>query len=283
MRNILNLIQRFYVFLLFLVLQGFAMYILFNSNNYHKAAFVNHSRDWVGGIYSKRAQMREYLMLGEINDQLSRENAWLRSQLPDNFLLVDTVVLHVNDTMLLQKYDYRTAKVVNITLNRESNFIMIDRGSIGGIKKDMAVIANGNIVGKVTSVSDHFAVVMPVLHSKFVASVRMKGSGDLGLLVWQGGDPELATIKEIPKHVPVEIGDTVMTSGLAESFPDNVTVGYVSQMDDRAEENFHRITIRLSTDFRKLSHVQVINDKFRVEQDSLLIQSQITDGDNSNR
>jgi rod shape-determining protein MreC len=283
MRNILNLIQRFYVFLLFLVLQGFAMYILFNSNNYHRATFVNHSRDWVGSIYSKRAQMREYLMLGEINDQLSRENAWLRSQLPDNFLLVDTVVLHVDDTLLLQKYDYRTAKVVNITLNRESNFIMIDRGSIGGIKKDMAVIANGNIVGKVTSVSDHFAVVMPVLHSKFVASVRMKGSGDLGLLVWQGGDPELATIKEIPKHVQVEIGDTVMTSGLAESFPDNVTVGYVSQMDDRAEENFHRITIRLSTDFRKLSHVQVINDKFRVEQDSLLNQSQITDGDNSNR
>jgi rod shape-determining protein MreC len=83
MRNILNLIQRYYVFLLFLTLQVFALYVFFNNNNYAKAEFVNHSRDWVGSIYSQRTQLKEYLMLGEINDRLSLENAILRRQLPE--------------------------------------------------------------------------------------------------------------------------------------------------------------------------------------------------------
>ncbi len=279
MRNILALIRRFYVFLLFLVLQGFAFYVLFNSNNFHKAEFINHSRDWVGSIYSKRAQLKEYLALGEINDQLSLENALLRSQLPGNYLVIDTVMQNYNDTLTKMRYDYRTAKVVNTTLNRERNYLTIDRGAVGGIEREMGVIANGSIVGIVSSVSDHFSVVMPVLHSKFQGSVKMKGSGDFGLLVWPGFDSEIANVKEIPKHVPVAIGDTVVTSGYSSHFPSNVVVGYVSAMDDRAEENFHRISIRLSTDYRKLSYVQVVNDRFKEEQDSLLQQVRALDGD----
>jgi hypothetical protein len=50
-------------------------------------------------------------------------------------------------------------------------------------------------------------------------------------------------------------------------------------MDDRAEENFHRISIRLSTDYRKLSYVQIVNDRFKEEQDSLLQQVRALDGD----
>jgi rod shape-determining protein MreC len=79
--------------------------------------------------------------------------------------------------------------------------------------------------------------------------------------------------------VPVAIGDTVVTSGYSSHFPSNIVVGYVSSMDDRAEENFHRISIRLSTDYRKLSYVQVVNDQFKVEQDSLLQQVRALDGD----
>lgn len=281
MRNILRLIQRYYVFLLFLTLQGFALYVFFNNNRYPKAEFISHSRDWVGSVYSTRTQLKEYLMLGEINDRLSLENALLRSRLPENVMRVDTSVNQMVDTLNFQRYMYRSAKVENVTLNRERNYIMIDRGEMGGIEAEMGVISNGSIVGIVSSVSKHFAVVMPVLHSKFQASVRMKGSGDFGLLVWPGGNPEIANVKEIPKHVKVAVGDTVITSGYSSHFPAGMIVGYVESLDDRAEENFHRINIRLSTDFRRLEYVQVVNDLLKDEEDQLLEQVEQTDGNNN--
>lgn len=282
MRNILNLIQRYYVFLLFLTLQGFALYVFFNNNNFAKAEFINHSRDWVGSIYSQRTQLKEYLMLGEINDRLSLENAILRSQLPENVMVVDTQSFEIRDTLSFQRYIYRNAKVENITLNRERNYIMLNRGYLGGIEPEMGVISSGSIVGIVRSVSKHFSVVMPILHSKFQASVKMKGSGDFGLLVWPGGDPEIANVKEIPKHVKVEIGDTVVTTGYSSKFPSNMMVGYVESLDDRAEENFHRISIRLSTNFRKIDYVQVVDDLLKDEEDQLLEQIEAADGTNSN-
>jgi rod shape-determining protein MreC len=282
MRNILALIQRFYVFLIFLALQIFALVLLFSNNNFHKAEFITHSRDLQGNIYSWRNNLSTYLRLGEINDQLALENALLRSQLPESSFRLDTALHHVSDTLTQQRYEYRSAKVVNITLSRERNYVTIDKGSRGGIKREMGVISNGNIVGIVSSVSDNFSIVMPVLHSKFQGSVKMKGSGDFGLLVWPGGDPEIADVKEIPKHVGVTVGDTVLTSGYSSHFPADMFVGYVERLDDKPEENFHRIKIRLSTDYRRLNYVQVVNDILKTEQDSLLNQVRAADGDSDN-
>lgn len=270
MRNIFGLIRRFYVFLLFLVLQVFALYVLFNSNNYHRAEFVQHSKDWTGSIYSWRTKLKEYWILDEINDRLSLENAILRSKLPENVLTVDSNFYYIEDTLAKKRFVYRDAHVENVTINRESNYVMIDKGSLSGIERKMGVIANGSIVGVVTSVSEHFSVVMPILHNNFVASVRMKGSRDIGLLAWPGGDPSRAIVKEIPKHVVVEIGDTVVTSGYTSHYPADLLVGVVDAMDDRAEENFHRIEIRLATDFRRLDYVQVVEDLFKDEQNELI-------------
>ncbi|MEZ4798551.1 MAG: rod shape-determining protein MreC [Flavobacteriales bacterium] len=279
MRNLIGLIQRFYVFLLFLVLQIFALYVLFNSNNYHKAEFVQHSKDWTGSIYSFRTQLKEYWILDEINDRLSLENAILRSQLPENVLTIDTVTRFLPDSVNPQRYMYKNAHVENVTINRESNYVMIDKGSSSGVEREMGVIANGSIVGVVTSVSNHFSVVMPILNNNFVASVRMKDSRDFGLLAWQGGDPDKAIIKDLPKHVKVSVGDTVVTSGSG-YYPGELFVGIVDSMDDRPEENFHRIVIRLATDYRKLDYVQVVKDLFKEEKEAL-IQAEENGADNN--
>jgi rod shape-determining protein MreC len=143
----------------------------------------------------------------------------------------------------------------------------------------MGVISNGSVVGVVSSVSDHFSVVLPILNPKFQESVKMKGSGDFGLIAWPpGSDPAYADVKDIPKHVQVSIGDTVLTTGYGSHFPSDLFIGYVSELNDQPEENFHRIKIQLATDFRKLSHVQVVSDILKQEQDSLLIQQQQRDG-----
>jgi rod shape-determining protein MreC len=269
MKNILVLIQRFYLFLVFLGLQILALTFFFKNNNYHQAEFINHSTDWVGSIYSQRAELSQYLRLGEINDQLSLENAQLRSMAPDNFIPIRHDVDSVIDSTLHQRFFYRTAKVVNATFNREKNYITLDRGKLGEVTPDMGVISGGGIVGVVRSVSDHFAIVMPVIHADFITSVRHKRSGIEASLRWPGGDPGLANAIDISKNIPVEIGDTVVTSGFSGFFPANIYVGVVEEIDDSDNEH-HLLRIRLGADFRKLDHVLVITDSLKSERENLL-------------
>jgi rod shape-determining protein MreC len=279
MRNILILIQRFHTLLIFLVLEIFCIIIIIQNNHYHRSAWFKSSSDLVGSIYTRRARLSEYLRLGEINDELSLENAILRSRLEENFLEIDTSKFTVSDSIHQFRYTYMPAKVINNSVNRPSNFITINRGKMGGIKPDMGVIANGSIVGYVKDVSKHFAIVTPVLNSAFIASVKMKGSGDFGQLVWGTTDPLVAVVKEIPKHVSVETGDTVVTTGYSSFFPAEVMVGVVYEHEERPDEVFHRITVKLSTDFRKLNYVEVVSDILKTEQDSLQIKNAIVDGD----
>jgi rod shape-determining protein MreC len=282
MKNILYLLRRFYLFLLFLALQAIALTLLFRNNRFHGAEFVRHSSDWVGGVYSQRSQLSEYLRLGEINDQLSLENALLRSAAQDNYWTLRTGVDTLQDTTHVQRYVYRTAKVVNASVNREKNYVTIDRGLLGDIAPDMGVIAGGNIVGVVRSASEHFAVVMPVIHSDFKASVRLRKSGAFGSLVWRGGDAQIADVIDIPKNIPVAQGDTIVTSGYSTYFPSNIHVGIVDWVDD-SDNDYHLIKVRLGADFRRLDHVLVVSDIFKQEQDTLLKKVELQDAANSKR
>lgn len=282
MKNILALIRRFYLFLLFLGLQALALILLFRNNRFHGSEFVRHSSDWVGGIYSQRARLSEYLRLGEINDQLSLENALLRSTSQENFWRLRTEKDTLNDTTSIQRYVYRTAQVVNASVNREKNYITIDRGTLGEVGPDMGVIAGGNMVGVVRSASEHFAVVMPIIHADFKASVRLRKSGAFGSLVWRGGDAQIADVIDIPKNIPVAPGDTIVSSGYSAYFPANIHVGTVEWIDD-SDNDYHLIKVRMGADFRRLDHVLVISDIFKQEQDTLLNKVEQQDAANSKR
>ncbi len=223
----------------------------------------------VGSIFSKRAELSEYLRLREINDQVSLDNAQLRSQRSENFYVQRTEVDTLQDTTAKQRFTYRSAKVVNYSVNREQNYVYLtlDRGTMGDVKAEMGVIANGAVVGKIVSVSEHFAVVMPVLHKDFRTSVKHKNSGFTGYLVWRGGDPSIADVIEITRSAPVALGDTIFTTGNSSYFPRNLLVGIVERIEE--DKDFHLLKIRLAADFRKIDYVEVISDLMRYEQENL--------------
>jgi len=206
----------------------------------------------------------------------------LRSEAQENYWNLRTELDTLNDTTSIQRYVYRTAKVVNASVNREKNYIVVDRGTLGSVTADMGVIAGGNIVGVVRSASEHFAVVMPVIHSDFKASVRLRKSGAFGSLVWRGGDAQIADVIDIPKNIPVAPGDTIVTSGYSTYFPSNINVGTVEWVDD-SDNDYHLIKVRMGADFRRLDHVLIVSDIFKQEQDTLLNKVEQQDAANSKR
>ncbi|MFM7770557.1 MAG: rod shape-determining protein MreC, partial [Bacteroidota bacterium] len=259
-------------------LQVFALTTLFSENNFHRKEFIRHSSDFAGWIYEKRDNFTNYLRLSEINDQLALENAALRGLLPENYLQLDSASLNEINKRGQIIFKYTPAKVVNATVSRKRNYVTVNRGSAAGIEVEMGVIANGAVVGIVSSVSSHYSVIMPILNTKFQGSVKMKNSGEFGILEWLGGDPSFGYVKEMPKHVYIQPGDTVVTTGYSSHFPEGILIGKVEALEDKPEENFHRVKVRLETDYRKLGWVQLVKNVYKVEQDSLLQQQVQADG-----
>jgi len=85
-------------------------------------------------------------------------------------------------------------------------------------------------------------------------------------LSWDGKDYRYALLNEIPFHVKVSKGDTVVTSGYSSIFPEGIIIGVVKDFNFNQGNNFYNIYIQLSTDFMNLNHVNVVSNLYKDEQ-----------------
>jgi rod shape-determining protein MreC len=101
-----------------------------------------------------------------------------------------------------------------------------------------------------------------------MVSARIKSNGYFGPLSWNGDDTEYATLVDIPHHVKITPGDTVITSGFGGIFPEGHHIGVIEDFHLKGG-NYYVIRVKLSTDFRRLNYVQVIRNFAKNETDSL--------------
>lgn len=269
MRNLIAFIWRNYFFFMFLLLEVFCVYLVVQNNYFQRASFINSSNQASAKILKTSADVEEYFYLKSENEKLARENAELRSRSLVSFSKVVDDKYLVKDTVFRQKYTYTSCKVVNNSTNRRNNFLTLDKGAKHGIKNNMAVITSTGVVGQVKDVSDNFCTVMSLLNSKTTISSKIKKDGSYGPLTWEGEDFRYATLHDIPTHVRLVKGDTVVTSAYSRTFPENIMVGTVESFERKAGEYFYTVKVKLSTEFKKVSHVYIVTNMLKEEQEDL--------------
>jgi rod shape-determining protein MreC len=274
MRNLFNFIWKQYFFFLFLILQFFAFLLIISNNKFHNAGFFNSSNFLAGNIYKSFDDVTGYLNLKNANELLAAENARLLSSSNDALLITDNTLFSSNDSTSKQKYEYREAKVINNSINKRNNYLTLDKGSLHGIKPMMGIIAPDGVVGIVKDVSENFCSVISLLNKSTIISSKLKTTGYLGSVAWEGGDPSTAILFDIPKHAKIAIGDTIITSGASTIFPEGVLVGTIKDFNLKDGDNFYQIKINLTTDFGKLSYVYIVNNLLSDEQKQLELFSQ---------
>lgn len=279
MRVFWQLIFRYHVFLLFLLLEVVAIALLVRNNNYQRAVFLHSANRITGELYARRTEISEYLKLQSINEELAIENAHLKSEHPDAFHKLGDDMYLYEDTLYLRRYHFMPARVVNNSVNRVNNYITINRGAANGIGKEMGVISQGKVVGIVKDVSEHFASVMSLINVNFRLGAKLKRSGAFGQVVWNGDDPTVANIIDVPRYANPSKGDTVVTSGYSTYFPEGIIIGVIENYRIPEGENFYEIDIRLSTAFHELSYVDVVHDFFAQEQKTLEAKIEEVQGD----
>ncbi|MBR1514328.1 MAG: rod shape-determining protein MreC [Bacteroidales bacterium] len=266
MNNLRRFILKHHFVILFILLEVISILLLANSQRFHRNRMVNTTNDAVGKIYEWSSAVGNYFRLNTANEQLAEENALLRKQLS---VVYDTTssIYNVNESDTL--YEYIPAQVVNNSTNQANNYIIINKGKSDGIERDMSVMSTEGIVGVVTDVSRHYASVMSLLHSKSVVGVRIKESQELASLKWETNNYRYGMVEDIPTHIILQKGDTILTSSHSYIFPEDLMVGTVEEFYPTAIDALNKAKIRFSTDFATLRHVYVIRDLHKPELDSL--------------
>lgn len=268
MRRLYQLILKFHAFLIFLVLQLFAVFLLIKGNSHHHSSYLSSSSNLIAKVYSMRTKVVDYFHYGEINQALAEELTDLKNKSMANLEPVGrSEFVEVDDTLYLQKWSYSSAQVVNKSVNRVNNSMTINKGLNHGLREDMGVVFNDKIVGIVKKVSDNFSMILPVINENFKTSVQHKKSSDFGTLEsWDGINPDKAFVYGIPSTINIELGDSITTSGLSIYFPEDILVGTVSQIDKTEAADSYILEIDLATNFYSLHFVQVIDNILKIEQ-----------------
>ena len=169
MYNLLRFIHKHHFVILFLVLEVLCVLMMTWTMDFHHQKRVNVTNDVVGRVYETGSNIGDYFRLRKINEQLAAENALLRQQVA---VVTDTAQCQYDYRNADTVYEFIPARVVNSTVNRPNNYILINKGSHDGVEKDMGVVSPDGIVGIVSEVSPHYASVMSLLHSFSTISVR---------------------------------------------------------------------------------------------------------------
>lgn len=269
MRSLLKFLLRYHFVLLFLLIESISLFLLIQYNHYQRSTIINSATKVSGKIYDKFSIINDYFSLRRANLELANQNKELLNRSKDAYKSNQVKLVDILDSVYFQQYEYRIAKVVNNSINNQSNYLTLNKGSKHGIEPEMAVIGPNGVVGVVRHVSKNYSSVISVLNSNLRISGLLKESNYYGSVQWDGHDYRQVVLKEIPNHVAIDVGDSVVTSGYSAIFPTGIPIGTVLEVDKKVSGNFHSIKVLLSEDFKNLSYVFVIGNLLKDEQSNL--------------
>lgn len=275
MKNLLNFLYKNNFFFVFLFLEIICFFIMVKNNGYQGSSILNSSNKVSAKIYEVEASTKEYLLLKDENERLAKMNTFLLNRIKLGYSAIPLKSYKKNDTLYKQEYEFMSGKVINSSVNKRNNYLTLNVGEAQGITHDMAVITSDGIIGIVKDISENFASAMSILHKDVRVNCQLKKDGTYGPLIWDGIDYRFSNLTDIPTHAKIKKGDTVITSSLSGIFPEGIMVGTVESYEQRPNESFYTVKVKLSADLKKVNHVSIIKYNYKTERDSLEIKSQV--------
>lgn len=266
MHNLLAFLSKYYHWLIFLILEVVSGVMLFKYNSYQGSAWISSANAVVGKVYEWQSGIEHFFSLSQSSEQLTQRNIFLEEEVQQlrkrlAKATADSSWFQRNEMAHLNQYTLIPAKVVSNSIHKKDNLITINKGRADGVKTDMGVACGNGLVGVVYLTSEHYSVVIPVLNHLSHISVTIRNRGYFGYLTWDGGNPVVAYVEDIPRHAQFKKGDWIETSGYSNIFPAGISVGKIVDIKDSSDGLSYRLKLNLSTDFSCLRDVCIITEQ----------------------
>lgn len=260
MQQIINFILRYRNTVLYLFLAFLGFFMTVRSHSYHQSKFFNSSKWITGNLYQMSNNISSYFGLREENRKLAEENQRLRkllfNRLDENRSQRDTTDLG---------FEVIQGRAVKNSFAFSRNYITINLGKNHGIQQDMGVITSEGILGIVENISKNYSTVQSILNSKSNINAKIKNTNYFGSLVWDGIRFDVVQLVDIPRLVPLVVGDTIVTGGMSSIFPESIPIGTIKKYELNTSKSFYDIDVDLFNDMANINTVYVIGHMAREE------------------
>ncbi len=217
------------------------------------------------GISLVADNTKNYLKaMAEFKD-VKEENKELKEKIEiayrENAILKEKLITYDRLTKLLElKESFSYEMISSLVIGREPgnwfNSIIIDKGTVDGVKKDMAVVTYRGLVGKVVSVDSNTAKVLLILDQRSAVGGMIQRSRDIGVV--KGSESNYCYMEYLSHDADIRINDIVITSGLGSVFPKGIVIGKIAGIKKESHDLFQIVIIRPEVDFTKLEEVFVV-------------------------
>ncbi|MCR5849932.1 MAG: rod shape-determining protein MreC [Bacteroidaceae bacterium] len=282
MHDFIERIKAYVHWAIFLILEVLSGFLLFQYNHYQGSVWFTQANIASAMVHEWEEEALSYLRMPAENAALTRRNVILQQQ--NDLLRHELALIEVkNEGSRVKKKSYSDslrssldsssmipAKIIDNSVRRRDNMLVIDVGSNDGVAPEMGVVSGTGVVGIISEVTAHHALVMSILNSHSSISCRLRGTEYFGYLKWKGGRPLRACMDDVPRHAHIQKGDVVETSGFSNVFPAGIFLGKVAEIKNSSDGLAYELEILLSTDLANIRHVNVIKNHSKEELDSLL-------------
>ncbi|HEL1965765.1 TPA: rod shape-determining protein MreC [Streptococcus suis] len=202
--------------------------------------------------YEENKQLKEAIMslegMAAENTSLKEENASLRSSLG--------VVSDFPEKQLIP------GSVLVRTPSSWSEHISINIGETSGVTSNALVVANGGLVGIVSSLSSDSAVVTLFTNSDEFTKLPVKISVDskeiYGILSGYDADTNSFIINQLNSADEIAVGSNVVTSDLAGATPANIQIGKVLSVKSNSNSLNREVYVEPTASFSNIYSVLVV-------------------------
>ncbi|HKJ48934.1 MAG TPA: rod shape-determining protein MreC [Christiangramia sp.] len=268
MQQIFNFLIRNKNSILFLILFVVSVFLTIQNHAFHKSRFVSSANFVTGGVYSWSNNINTYLHLDEYNERLLEENNKLRniiSNIHDSI----SVEKQLDSTSFEGDYLFRTARVINNNFSKQDNYLTLNRGKESGIEQEFGVITSQGIVGIVDRVNDKYSRVISILNSRSRINAQLNNTNHFGSLVWDGKDPNVVQLIDVPRQAPLQKGDTIITGGRSLIYPKGLPIGSIEDFTLDQTQSYYTINIKLFNDMTNIGYVYIIENVNKEEIEKL--------------
>ncbi len=214
------------------------------------SALVTGIRDGWSGYVGLRGVHAE-------NETLKRQLAEAQVQLQEERALADRTrglqrLLELRESASLQT---AAAEIIASGATPDFQTVTIDKGTLQGLRQDMAVVAPAGAVGRVVVPSPRASKVQLLIDRNAAAGALIERSRAQGVVVGAGDDR--LRLEYVSEVADVIVGDTVVTSGIDGIYPKGFVIGRVETVE-KSGTAYRRIVVRAAVDFSTLEEVLVV-------------------------
>jgi len=148
------------------------------------------------------------------------------------------------------------ARVIGTNPTSWFSTILVDKGSVHGVRENLPVLSSSGLVGHVIETSYFTSKILLLNDPDSKVSVIVEKQRTQGVV--QGDSGNGCLLKYIESTADIEDGDLVITSGYSHIYPKGLIVGEITDIRNSPGNLFQWARVVPRTDFRKIEEVAIL-------------------------